>query len=339
MAVHKLRWLEALVVAAVTAAAGLTPNAASARATLHPVELRAVQAAPAQGGIAVLALKVPTPGRHCRLEADSPLVAVANPGAFDCPTNEMLRGVYLPANTGKHRQRWWVTLLVTDRAGRTSQHGLALQAKSATWPGHRPLARVGIVGDSITNMSNNAMVDTMAGSYSLRIDGRNGFLIGQQLPTLRNTEHGPYGRANAMVVELGTNNAVYAVYSHYWVNDPSLPHLTKANGNWRAQLDAELRILRGVRCGLLVNVTTSTEDEAFNAQAREINAAIAAAVAEHPRLHLIDWAGALSAHPDWYGHGNLLAEIHPLEVGQQGLAQMINAALAQHCGLTPGAAR
>lgn len=304
---------------------------AGARATRQPVELRAVQAAPAQGGIATYALEVPSPGRRCSLDALSPLVAVAGPISFECPTAETIRGVYLPANRGRHRERWWLELVVTDRAGRASRHAVAVEAKSSRWPGARGLPRVGIVGDSITNMANDTMVELMGPSASLRIDGRNGYLISQQLPTLRNTIDGPYGRAKAAVAELGTNNVVYALYSSYWREDPALPKLVETTGNWQAQLDAEVALLLRAPCGLLVNVTTSTGEPAFNARAAALNAAMASAVAQHPSLHLVDWAGALARHPDWYGHGNLMAEIHPLPAGQRGLVQLIDDALASGC--------
>jgi lysophospholipase L1-like esterase len=83
------------------------------------------------------------------------------------------------------------------------------------------------------------------------------------------------------------------------------------------ELDAMLDVVSGVPRVVLVNVQLN----GTRAWESSVNAEIAAAAGRWPSVHVADWYGASSGHPDWFRDG-----IHPTAAGAEGYAAAIAAA-------------
>jgi hypothetical protein len=171
-------------------------------------------------------------------------------------------------------------------------------------------AKVAVVGDSITLFSQPDIQWALGASYSYQISGMPGFGVGQQLPAVQGMVDNPQGAPSDFVVELGTNDAL-----NHW-------------GGWRTSYRRLLDMV-GERCTVLVNVNVTPADDAHH-EALAINRWLAAQVAAHPNLHLLDWNRALNT-------GNHRAAwldptgIHPNAAGSAVLALLYRAALNRFC--------
>lgn len=180
---------------------------------------------------------------------------------------------------------------------------------SATGP------RVGIVGDSITNVIKGDLPGTVGAKYRYLVKARDGKRIDQQLGAIRSIL-GADDPPARMIVNLGTNDA--------------LQHRTDA----LAHFADEAKLLENVPCVILVTITPDA-DYGRGKVAEQLNDAMHQAVASHPNFHLLDWAAMLAQ--DDHGHTWLSQKdaIHPNPQGAQVLAAAYRNALDQFCASAP----
>lgn len=182
--------------------------------------------------------------------------------------------------------------------------------------------KVGVAGDSITFVSAGAIEASLMPAYRVWLSGQPGFTIAGVQPVI--TTQVAAGPA-AMVVNLGTNDV-------------------KPNTAWKAPFDTMVASLQPVACVELVNINATianyfaTVNNDINGNklidaneivttATDINAAIAAAAAANPRVHVIDWNAATATNAS-----SLTSDgIHPNAAGQAWLASHIRAALDTDC--------
>jgi lysophospholipase L1-like esterase len=189
---------------------------------------------------------------------------------------------------------------------------------SLLWASQASTARtdvptVAIVGDSITEQGTSVLTEDLTGGWHLRIDGRSGYTISQQVPAAQSlAAHDPH----QVIVNLGTNDVMRA-----------------------DDLDQSAAILRqmvalfpAATCIHLVNINEGIVlgGTSFAALSSQLNQAIAAIAADDPRLDVLDWSAAVRAdeaagHPD----DPLLTDtVHPTRRGQHVLAALYADALA-----------
>jgi hypothetical protein len=198
----------------------------------------------------------------------------------------------------------------TSTSPSTPQTGVPPPASSisAATPPFAPRTPVGllpprtvtVVGDSITYRSRAQIETALSPEYRVTLDSRSGSHIAQWLPTIeeiiRTTARHDW------VIELGTNDL-----------------LTPA---WASPLAQEIKDLRHQRCVIFVTV-----DPRVVPQAETFDAALAAAVAMHPHLHILDWGDIEWDNPTWLEPD----EIHPTPAGSAELAHLEAQSLNMDC--------
>lgn len=170
---------------------------------------------------------------------------------------------------------------------------------------------VAIVGDSITVLVRPHLSRALGEGYDTDVRAENGRRIDEMLAPLQDALR---RHPRDAVVNLGTNDALQVA-----------PH-----PDWRTGFAYMIELLAPVRCVVLVTVSTKLDrGPATETVARDINAALVRAAAEHPNLHLIDWDGALHAP----GGTSLLGpdRIHPTPKGTAALALLTRHALDTDC--------
>jgi hypothetical protein len=179
--------------------------------------------------------------------------------------------------------------------------------------------KVGIVGDSITNLLRPDLKSAVGSKYRYVVKARDGMRIDQQLDALRSVLHAgdPPMR---LIVNLGTNDVL------------------QGRSDALANLDHELQLLADVDCVILVTINPNA-DHSGTHLAETLNDAMKSAVASLPNLHLLDWAGLLAADPErahqWLSGFDA---VHPTASGSQALAARYRQALDHDCAAVPATA-
>jgi lysophospholipase L1-like esterase len=176
--------------------------------------------------------------------------------------------------------------------------------------------KVGIVGDSITNLLKPDLKSAVGSRYRYVVKARDGKRIDQQLDELRSLLHGD-DPPQRLIVNLGTNDVLQG-------RSDALGHL-----------DRELQLVADVDCVILVTINPNADDGDSHL-AEKLNDAMKGAVASLPNFHLLDWAGLLAADPhraeQWLSDFDA---VHPSAAGSQALAAQYRQALDQDCAAVP----
>lgn len=207
--------------------------------------------------------------------------------------------------------------IVIKRLALVALASLLLVACSSA-PGYSGLAhgpKVGIVGDSITNLIKDDLHATVGAKYHYLVRARNGKRIDEQLGALSSILDAD-DPPKRVIVNLGTNDVL------------------QRRSDAVAHLDEELKVLADVPCVILVTIS-GTADYGRGHLSADLNAAMKAAVAAHPNFHLLDWAAMLAADD----HRSLWLSpedaIHPTVAGGEVLAAQYRTALDQDCAAVP----
>jgi lysophospholipase L1-like esterase len=170
---------------------------------------------------------------------------------------------------------------------------------------------VSVVGDSITVVSQPDISTALTGAYDAVVHGIWGQRIDQMLPTLSAALR---RHPSAVVVNLGSNDAIQAQTHHGW--PISFRHM--------------IAMLAPTHCVLLTTISTLLDVPTHQQPvAARIDAAIATAVSAHRNFHVVDWNAAVHATN---GLALLSTDrVHPSPAGQLTLAALIRAALDHDC--------
>jgi lysophospholipase L1-like esterase len=188
---------------------------------------------------------------------------------------------------------------------------VATRSSSTSAPDPRP--KVAIVGDSITEQGESALKAGLSGHWRLRIDGRAGFTVAQQLPAARDL--GDWGPSQ-VVVNLGTNDVM--------------------KGSDLGQSADELReVVAAFPEASCVHLVTLNEGirlagTSYAARSAELNQVMAELAAADPRVHLIDWSSVVAADEASSDADDPILNdtVHPTSRGQRVLTGLYAEALA-----------
>jgi hypothetical protein len=169
------------------------------------------------------------------------------------------------------------------------------------------LARVAVVGDSITNLSAPAISAALGSDYVVQLHGTNGATMAQQTPTLLAADQDPQGPAADIVYELGTNDA--------------------GNPSWQADFANSLTAMAASHCVVFVAVSPILGMRGPAAVGIDLEERTLAD--EYPtHYHVLDWGTIEYRQPGWV---STLDAIHPTRVGSVELASLEKQALASDC--------
>lgn len=189
---------------------------------------------------------------------------------------------------------------------------VVLATRSSTPEGDAP-PTVAIVGDSITELGETALVQVLGDDWRLSIDGRSGFTVAEQLPAARRLAE---GLPSQVVVNLGTND------------------VTRGDELGRSATDLRevAAAFPDAACIHLVTVNEGIEwnGDSEAGRAAELNRAMADLAAADPRVDVIDWSAAVAAYEVGdQAEGPILTDtIHPSPRGHLALALRYAEALA-----------
>ena len=208
---------------------------------------------------------------------------------------------------------------LTDPSGAALGNPLGVVlVRDPTSFGRTPGPHVTITGDSITELTEGALRNELAPSYSSSILAVPGATMAVMTPYLRDQ----LGSApDAAVVSLGTNDVL------------------TANPDWARSLATIRAMVASQRCVVFVTVNDTVADRlgAFFVRhpvtiGAQINAVLRAAAATSPNVHLVDWKTAVDADAAPGGAATFTVDgIHPSVIGQAWLAQHIHTALTRDC--------
>lgn len=173
-----------------------------------------------------------------------------------------------------------------------------------------------IVGDSITEQGQDIMRARFEDRWNLRIDGRSGYTIDDQIPAAQALAQ---DRPTQMIVNLGTNDVLRGHSAEAIATD----------------LQTLLDDMVGVSCIHVVTVAQGMvlPGQEFTDAAVAANQAIVAVAARNRGVDVVDWSGwknryEAGSQPD----GPMVFDtIHPTEAGQEALADLYEDALGS-CG-------
>jgi hypothetical protein len=175
---------------------------------------------------------------------------------------------------------------------------------------HQEKPRVLVLGDSITDRSQASLNEELGASYSLSIDGKASFRIGEQLPSAQRWATRSFDQ---VVINLGTNDAV--------------------QGGSMRQSGADLGTIVAqfpeARCVHLVTVTEDIPAEASPAAAGRaalINQRMREIASGDARVRVLDWSAVVHAELE-RGGAPTLDGVHPTEEGHQMLADLYSASI------------
>lgn len=168
-----------------------------------------------------------------------------------------------------------------------------------------------VIGDSITNEGRIEIADVFGRERQVVIDGRPGFLIGEQLATASSLAS---MRPQIAIINLGTNDAVFAHDSMESVAD--LRRLVGAFGS--------------ARCIVLMTVNTHLPRPGASARAGAINDEVRTIAASDRRVRVIDLDALVEAAES---DADFMApfmydSIHPTAAGQSRIAAAYVSAVA-----------
>lgn len=203
--------------------------------------------------------------------------------------------------------------------------GLVLTACLAGCSSSTP--SVGIVGDSITYLSEPAIAAALKGTdYDVQaIEGRT---IAEMSPIMEDRIiKGPGGPPHALFVNLGTNDII------------------RGDGSWIGAWRTLMAETAAVPCEVLftMNPFVGAYVHPGGPTVQDVNRAIAAAQRADPsRVHVIDWGAAVQANHDSIAAAQARGAplpapligrdgIHPTSAGRQWIAHHIASALVTDC--------
>jgi hypothetical protein len=134
--------------------------------------------------------------------------------------------------------------------------------------------RVAITGDSITGQSTDAIKARLGSTFQLAIDAQYGQTMGDMLPEVEALATNPYGVPDAIILELGTKDAL------------------NENPDWRESFDQMIASVADIDCVVLVGVNRQTDAYYGNNTivSDGLNAAMDELVASNPEKYKkIDW--------------------------------------------------
>lgn len=172
-------------------------------------------------------------------------------------------------------------------------------------------SQVAVIGDSITVLSKPYYARAFGTSGGADVRATNGKRIDQMLPALKAALK---AKPRAVVVNLGTNDVLQGTY----------------HPNWRPAFDRMIELLAPRRCVVLTTISSRAWSwTAVPSEANDINRAIAAAAAQHPNFHILDW-NALVHGPN--GDKLLFTDnVHPSPNGGALLAQQAKEIIKRDC--------
>jgi lysophospholipase L1-like esterase len=175
---------------------------------------------------------------------------------------------------------------------------------------------VALIGDSITANLQKEAKRRLGDDYALTVDGRPGYLAGEQLPAVENAARFPFDQ---VVINLGTNDVM--------TSDHDLDETV-------ASLDQAVTAVAGIRCVHLVTVSEGMINETDDAgpRARRVNQAIREIAARHPNVRVIDWAAIERQEQADRGEPITTDTVHPTDVGNRVLADAYGESLAACAG-------
>lgn len=177
------------------------------------------------------------------------------------------------------------------------------------YQGQRDGHRVGVVGDSITQLSAPAIAAALKSRYQYRIVAEVGRTISEMTPETTQLLK-PGDRPSRMIINLGTNDA--------------LQHNPRAI----QQLETLIRIVERVSCVGWVTINPGLFGDRA-AVANAVNFGMHEAARQHPQFHIIDWADALRRNRT--GGWLQSDDIHPTPTGSLELARMYRHMLDHDC--------
>ncbi|MDA8340636.1 MAG: GDSL-type esterase/lipase family protein [Actinomycetota bacterium] len=211
---------------------------------------------------------------------------------------------------------------IVYRGSSTTPTAWPIWSVAPCYLGDRSKTRVAVVGDSIVFVSQPDIEAVLDRRAATMVSGQVGWTIAQQQAAVVTDLDNPDGPPADWIVDLGTNDAVFA------------------NRQWRPAYDAMVASLAGQSCVLLTTVSSEADAMGGTTIGAAIDRAERATVASHPNFHLVDWNAAV--HQGSHLRTWLMDDrIHPNRAGQQALAAMYLGALEHQChlaaaGLTPG---
>jgi len=175
---------------------------------------------------------------------------------------------------------------------------------------------VTVVGDSITVYSAPGVEAELSG-YALYIRAVDGKRIDQMLPVVRADL---VRKPNAVVINLGTNDAIQA----------------RMHPDWMAGFNLLWELVRSRACVVFVTVSTNADDLGGGSVAVDINHAIRQLSAQHRNVRVVDWNVAVHEDPSLLASRNPPADhIHPYSLrAWRWLGDQYRRALLS-CGLHP----
>lgn len=187
-----------------------------------------------------------------------------------------------------------------------SYHWWPLWSVTPCYVGNQSGPRVAVIGDSITNLSQSAVVGALEPDYGVQVSGMVGLEWAQQMPALQALLANPAGPPQDFIFNLGTNDAV--------LHDP----------NWQEGMNEVLSDVPSHSCTLLVGISPwAGSDRVVD----DMNTAMLEWVKEHPSAHFINWTARVEKDPGLlYGD-----HIHPTPSGSKVLAGLYLRALETDC--------
>ncbi len=180
-----------------------------------------------------------------------------------------------------------------------------LNKPSSTYRGPARAPRVLVVGDSITVLSASAIQKALDQQVRLRIEAKFGQRTDQMLGRLESGITDPEGRPAAIIVNLGTNDALQQ-------------HPDPAKNFLRIATKAD-----SAPCLVLTTVNVRKDPKAQRV-VDIVNNTLGAFAFTHPNVRIADWKRVVQAHPDYLLPGD---QVHPNAQGQTALAQLYVQAL------------
>jgi hypothetical protein len=169
--------------------------------------------------------------------------------------------------------------------------------------------RLAVIGDSITEMSHDAIHRQLDGAYYVSVDGRPGFTISEQLPVaaVYSQQH---PAPDVIVVNLGTNDAMLGTTLGDATND-----LADVTANFPR-----------ARCVVLTTVNANTMGVTFNDWANAFNFwTIFGMAGADARVRIADWNTSVHAYYEaGQPQGDLTYDlVHPTPLGQERLSTLV----------------
>lgn len=168
--------------------------------------------------------------------------------------------------------------------------------------------RVGVIGDSMTALSDCQIAEALGTRYAYQVRGDSGFTMAEALPLLQQMTSDPLGAPQDWIIDLGSNDAG-----------------SRQSPTWQTDLDNEIAAVQGSSCVIFLTLPGLLSQA--GPIAAEINQALASAVATHPNFHILDWGQIEFTQPAWVGSDG----VHPTALGSAELAALERQYVDQYC--------